>query len=419
MFALNRFHLLFFLYCAVLALFTWFSYSLTAPNLVLTAWSPYWRFQTWMWETFFNNRVLLTQVYGVVVTVLVAIYLGLLKSISSEDFTSKSTRYLLLILGLPISILFLSSTALSYDVFNYIFNAKMVAVYDTNPHQHVALEFAQDPWIRFMHNTHTAAPYGYGWTGLSLVPYLLGLGKFFPTWLLFKAFSLLSLWITFFSLRWLLNRKHTFGLAVLFLNPLLLIEVISSAHNDLWMLWPAILAVGIIARKKSLPLGTLVLAALLLAFSISIKLATIVLIPLWLALVLSKIGPKLPFTDELQKYWPVAASMLLFIPLFTTRSQQFHPWYLLWPLVWLPLIVAIPAATAKDGLSQLLKNVSIGWIFIVIALSVTSLYRYVPYLLAGYHSDTTLMEQKLITWSGVGLGVVAFLLFKLFSRSKK
>jgi hypothetical protein len=36
--------------------YAWFSYALTAPNLILSQWALYWQFQQYMWETYFNNR---------------------------------------------------------------------------------------------------------------------------------------------------------------------------------------------------------------------------------------------------------------------------------------------------------------------------------------------------------------------------
>lgn len=178
---LNRkFYFLFFLYFIGIVFFSVFSYSLTDPNLVLINNSIYWRFQQFMWQTFFVNSQLQTSIFIGLFIYLFSCYLFLLKYLIKLSFK----EHILLCIIVSVPLLF-SYNALSHDVFNYIFNAKMVAVYHTNPHTHVALDFPHDEWIRFMHNTHTAAPYGYVWTLISLLPFLLGSGKFILTFFSF------------------------------------------------------------------------------------------------------------------------------------------------------------------------------------------------------------------------------------------
>lgn len=398
------------------AVYIWFSYSLTAPNLVLSGSAPFWKFQTWMWKTFFNNRELLGNVYLAIITWQVANYLGLL-------FLTIKKRLpvpWLMWLGGLIALL-LANNALSYDVFNYIFNAKMVAVYQVNPHVRVALDFADDPWTRFMHNTHTTAPYGYGWTALSLVPFWLGLERFTLTWLLFRAWSLLSIGLTWLSLEWcirlLRSKRGGKSLAdawqryrlVLWLSPLLLIEIITNSHNDLWMMAPALASLGLAAARPAKKWWWMVLLSfVLLVASASIKYASLVLLPLWLALwtqELWKRWPRLSSWSRLLDWsWPWIASLAFFAPLLTTRSQQFHPWYLTWVLVWWPLSWSLAAShwnRIKGGWLWLLQT----WWLIVLCLSITSLLRYAPYLYAGEFKLGVLLHQKQITWSGVGLGL--------------
>lgn len=406
---------LFVLYIILLGLFTVFSFSLTAPNLVLTTWNPYWQFQTWMWETFFNNRPLLAYTYIFLISALFCVYILLLLSLK------KTTRFILpkFIWILPFIIIFFSSTALSYDIFNYIFNAKMVAIYHADPHVKVALDFASDPWVRFMHNTHTPAPYAYGWTVLSLLPFSIGLGKFLTTWIAFKLFAVLSLLLTYASLWWVTQREKPsqLSLFILFFNPLLLIEIFSSAHNDLWMLWPVILSMGLLVKKTrlGLPLGIL-FSLLFLALSISIKFATLVVLPIWLLLLISKTKIQLPFIKLTQRYWPLLCSIALFIPLLTARSQQFHPWYLLWSLVWVPLIIEIPSNPQAHGIERICGLLQRIWPVTLIVFSLTSLLRYVPYLLEGEYSSEILLHQKIITWSAV---VISGILLVTFSKIKK
>lgn len=301
----------------------------------------------------------------------------------------------------------------------------MVAFYQVNPHIQTALDFARDDWTRFMHNVHTPAPYGYGWTIFSVLPYLLGFNKFFLSWMIFRLLSLSSIGLLFLCLRWLaLKLKlsvRLYQLAFLFLNPLFLIEIISNSHNDLWMLLPAMLSLGLVSTTRSTRLSpkTTLISITLMALSISIKLATVILIPVWLVLfaknnlLLNKINQtKLPsllktslvwlsggLSKLLNLWWPLAASLLMFLPLMTARSKQFLPWYLVWALVWLPLIRWKP------------------WKYLLLIFSISSLFRYLPWMLAGNFDGDVITHQKLITWLIPAAIFFIWLLKKSFQKS--
>lgn len=393
-------------YFVVLSLYALWSYSLTDPNLVLSSWPPYWNFQQWMWQTFFSNPQLLTYSYiGLIIAALIGWYKAA-QSLPAQTSYKKVLCYALL-LSFP---LWFSYNALSHDVFNYIFNAKMVVVYQEDPHVSVALNHPDDLWTRFMHNTHTPAPYGYGWTAFSLFPYMIGMGKFLFTWLVFRGMNVVALCLVFALLiklaRSLYIKTTPKDFALLFFHPLLLIEVISNSHNDLWMLIPALASLLLVLTPQVKKSGWKVfLSLLLLLLSISTKMATIVLLPIWLIIVWHGLNTQLKWLHflprQLKRWVDVVimltienlgfiASVLLFFPLFSSRSQLFHPWYLLWAFSWLPLI-----------------RVS-WWKAILLAFSVSSLFRYVPWIFAGGFEGNVLLQQQAVTWLGavVGLGLV-------------
>lgn len=408
------------IYMAGFELYGWFSYSLTDPNLVLSSWSPYWQFQTWMWQTFFTNSTLLSQTYALLISALLGWWGWLLWQHRSNTLklTPGTKHRVLVAVGLLCLPLLFSYNALSHDVFNYLFNAKMVVEFQANPHVQVALDFAEDDWTRFMRNTHTPAPYGYGWTALSLAPYLLGFGKFITTWISFRLASILSLFGLVIVSWWLLRKLNravpSWALIATFFNPLLLIEIVSNSHNDLWMMVPAIAACGLLlpTNQKKVKFWQILVSAGFLGLSISTKLATLVLVPLWLALL---IFPKEPL---LKKWWPLAASWALFVPLLTLRSQQFHPWYLTWLLVWIPVYTVsaqqtlasfsgqvVPPRLSKQ-LDQGLQRAAKIWTWGLLALTASSLYRYLPWLLAGGFNGPVLLHQKLITWIPFGCALI-------------
>lgn len=387
------------IYFLLLVLYSFFTYGLTAPNLLLLNQDWFIKWQFWMWEQIFNQRDLAVKLYVNLIIALFFIYLIILKKYSKQIFDfahAKQIKKTLIIFLLIISPLVLSFNALSYDVFNYIFNAKMVLVYQANPHQKTALDFSNDLWTRFMHNTHTPAPYGYGWTIFSLIPYALSQNKFLISWFVFRLLSVGSIILLFFTLLGF-KKKFNWHLAALFLNPLFLIEIISNSHNDLWMMVPALASLLIIQQLKKFNCLKIFLSMGLLAFSISTKLATVILAPIWLFLLIKqlKLKPKLPkILDQLwlliEKKWTLISSILLILPLFTMRSQQFLPWYLIWSLVWLPLIKTK------------------WWINTLLIFSFTSLMRYAPWIKFNEFSPAIINQQKLITWL-LPLGYLLFI----------
>lgn len=384
-------------YLAVLAYILW-SYSLTDPNLVLTSFQPYWQAQQWLWQHVWQQPLVLSLSYIVIILLWFASYFGLFAHQSSDAKKHVPSFSWTTVVLVSIGLVF-AHNALSHDIFNYIFNAKMVVHYRVDPHVHTALEFPNDLWTRFMHNTHTPAPYGYGWTALSLLPFTISQFSFTLSWLVFKLFNLIALWLLWQSIV-ALNKRALFvtsselnrGLLVVFANPLFLIEVLGNGHNDLWMMVPTLTAFMVMLQFQHDKKPWQFMASLLLfIFSLTTKLATLTLAPILLLIaclpLLARILPYVPKKQQLSRYvawfknnWPLLASIFLFIPLVTDRSQQFHPWYLIWALVWLPLI----------------RNT--GWKKLMIVFSISSMLRYIPWLLAGGYSPQVLLQQKIITW---------------------
>ncbi len=391
--------------------YAWFSYALTAPNLVLSSWTPYWQWQLWMWKTFFNNRELLVQAY---VLIMANIWLSFgcwLIAGRAWLRTAFATRQGWLLALVILAPMLIAMNALSYDAFNYMFNAKMVMVYQANPHVKVALDFADDPWVRFMHNVHTPAPYGYTWTVMSLIPYSFGLGKLLLTWLSFRLWSVLSWMLLGVVLQWLMQRKNLDGWWwwVVMLNPFVLIEIIGTHHNDLWMMMPAVLSLGIISEVRKLkPRIWWILASLpLLAFSASIKLATILLVPIYIGIFFNTYVVKISAHVQrfITDYWPVAAACLLFVPLLSSRSQQFHPWYWSWVLVWIPLF------PANSMLARWLRTTILLGSFVGFA-------RYIPYLLANNFEGAVFAHQLQITWYGLAGAAILGLIWAIWQQTR-
>lgn len=438
---------LFLLYVLFILFYSLWTYTQTDPNLLLLNWQPYINFQNWMWQV--NDQFVTISYVAILVGLFMTYWLILreikdkkskIKNIFFESLTkifpsfltnhkSQTTNHLQFFVPILV-ILLVSYNALSHDIFNYIFNARMVLKYGADPHVRTALEFAsQDDWVRFMHNIHTPAPYWYGWTAISLLPYLLGLGKFLTTWLAFKLFSAIGL-VLLLIVQWKLVEKLQLGKEGKFwflafvLNPLVLIELVSNGHNDAWMMVGGLGSLLIISQitsedpstslrtrllmpKRKLTLILLSLALLL--FSMSIKIATVVLIPIWFLILVQSSKFKVQnwrlkflhpwMIEKIEYYLYDLSSLLLFLPLLTSRSQQFHPWYLVWSLSFLPFM------KIKE------------WRNALLILSISSMFRYVPWLANGgfEFTDQIQIQQKLITW----LPVIGYIFFKIYRKVLK
>lgn len=384
-------------YFFLFVVFAIFSFVLTDPNLTLLNLNFFVSLQTYLWQHVLPLQNFRTIFYGVLITLIFINYLLILKNWYGLKLDVRQNFWkFLIIVSLP---LIFSYNALSHDLFNYIFNAKMIIEYGANPHVQTTINFPNDPMLRFMNNIHTPAPYGYGWTTLSLLPYLAGLGKFLSTFIIFKLFAFLSLILALLISEKFWRKANYFKLALFFLNPLLLIEILSSAHNDLWMLAPALLAVYLATNLQKKKFFKIILIAVLLAVSISIKFATIVLLPLIIYLALkNRLGRlgKFPTYDLM--------ALTMFAPLLTERSKQFLPWYLLWSLIFLPLIK-----------NKFLRN-------LLIVFSFSSLLRYLPWMYylpwMSFHLDSSSLEslQKAITWLIPSFYLLLSATFFLFNR---
>ncbi len=389
------------LYVLALGALSWLSYSFVDPNLTLLnqPWFISWQAQRWQLA---SDPVRLGLWFLVLTTAVFFGYLGVLAWIK-RGVRLRALPLWLVSAGI---ILLLGHNAYSYDIFNYLFNAKMVVLYHVNPHVQVALNFPTDEWLRFMHNVHTPAPYGYGWTLLSLVPFSLGLGKFLSAYLAMKLFMALGLAVyLFFVWKLLLLEKAkdaSFRWAQLAFHPLLLVETLMNGHNDVWMMWPALAALYFLRRPRQSiqSIQSIIFGALGLAFSIFTKFATVLLLPVAVI--------ELPFLKKVRpfswwrEHWSEFSALVLLAPLITSRSQQFHPWYLIWSLSFLPFI---KWRWLRSGL---------------MGLSISSLYRYWPWILERFgYTPQVELNMRFITWSGWLVGLLFWLIGDFLGRHRR
>ncbi len=344
-----------------------YSYTQVDLNLTLSANSYYQNLQKILTQIGYFNRPFSSLIYLVLLSSLFIHYLFFLKTIR-RNLIKKS--YLIKLIAFSVVILFFAYPAFSHDIFNYIFDARIIGQYGLNPYEYKALDFPDDTWTRFMRWTHRTYPYGPLWIVLTLPFYFIGFGKFVFTLLSFKLlFTLSFVGVSFFIYKIMtaINKNQAlFSLAWFALNPLVLIESLVSPHNEIVMLLFILLSLYLVLQKKFVS-GVISMVA-----SGGIKFLSWTYIPV---LFLIKKN-----STQIEKYIKIliALTAILLIPVVLQR--EIYPWYLI-------PIIGLAALLTK---SHLLKAMIMG-------LCLGTLLRYVPYLYTGEYSKYLSMWQNVLT----------------------
>ena len=293
-------------------------------------------------------------------------------------------------------ILAFSYNAFSYDLFNYIFDAKIITYYHQNPYLHKALDFPGDPMLSFMHWTHRVYPYGPIWLVLTVPLSFLGFQFFLPTFFLFKLLMAVSFLGCLYFIGKIFQKiapeREVLGLVFFGLQPLILIESLVSAHLDIVMMFFALWALYFLLNKRY------IFSFLLLFVSIGIKFATIFLLPVFIAIfVLQKIHKKISW----DAIWFSSFLLMIATVVFASLRTNFQPWYLIEIFVFAVFIgyryyIFIPS----------------------VIISAFALFTYIPYLFEGNWNNP--IPQLLNTSYIVSyiLSIVAVVGYYFFKKKK-
>jgi hypothetical protein len=267
------------------------------------------------------NRPLSALLFILIIIFLLIFYLSFLIMAHKKQIDKKTLWKLIIPTAI---ILGLSYNAFSYDLFNYIFDAKILTHYHQNPYLHKALDFSSDPMLSFMHWTHRTYPYGPLWLALTAPLSFLGANLFIPTFFLFKVLMAASFLGTAYYIGKILQKispSHVLlGVAFFSLNPLVIIESLVSAHLDIVMIFFATFALYKLLNKKY------ILSFILLAISIGIKFMTAALIPIFILIIILQQKNKKMHWDFI-----ILLSLLLMTTtvIYASHLSNFQPWYLL------------------------------------------------------------------------------------------
>jgi hypothetical protein len=342
---------------AVIGLFL-YSFTQVDLSLTLSRWSIWQAIQKYFQHIGYFQRPLSSGLFTGIVLLLFFFYLMILRAVHKGIISKKTIWFLIISTAV---ILTFSYNAFSYDLFNYIFDAKIVTFYHQNPYLHKALDYTSDPMLSFMHWTHRLYPYGPVWLGLTVPLSFIGIQIFLPTFFLFKILISLSFLGTAFYVGKILQKfspkDELFGIAFFALNPLVIIEGLVSAHNDMSMMFFAMAALYLLINIKH------VRSIILLILSIGVKFATAFLLPVY-AYIAYLQRKKMTINWE---FLFIVMTGFMVIPIIVAAYRTtFQPWYLLDILPFAALIskkyyVLIPS----------------------VIISLISLFEYLPFLYSG------------------------------------
>lgn len=223
----------------------------------------------------------------------------------------------------------LSYPALSHDLFNYIFDARIVTHYHANPYLHKALDFPADHMLRFMHWVHRTYPYGPTYLLISLIPSALGLGIFSLTFFLFKGMHV----VLFVVAGWLLYKMNRKASLIFMTSPLIIIEGLINSHNDFIALALGIIGIYLLQNKRT------IFALFIFITSGLVKFIALPITVLIVSETTMKRVTKLSWTNYFLKNiqtWHIALAGILTLLAYLISRQEIQPWYFLNLLIFLP-----------------------------------------------------------------------------------
>lgn len=367
-----------------------YSYTQVDLNLTLSELSIWQVIQKSFQQIGWFARPLSTAIYITLLLLLSIFYIFILKLVQKNNITIRQFWQLVI----PVSVILLFSyNAFSYDLFNYMFDARIVTYHNLNPYEYKALDFPKDPWIHFMRWTHRTYPYGPVWLWLTVPLSFIGMQVFLPTMFLFKGLMVLGYLASVYFI-WKIAQKVSaqnslFAAAFFAFHPLVLIEGLVSAHHDIVMMGLALASLYYLLEKKY------IVAFFLLALSAGLKFATAFLVPIFLFVLYLQFSIK-----EVHYRNIFLAATIFMVPavIFSILRTELQPWYFLWVL---PFVALTRSLWLMSG---------------VAVFSIGLLFHYTPFIYTG-NWDPPIPTIKL--WISLAAGLTGVILASISLVGKK
>lgn len=241
------------------------------------------------------------------------IYLLTFRLLKKEPASPKLVRVIVLFSLLFSIILLLLPSIGSADIFNYIFRARVFTVYGENPYLVTTENFPQDIFNHFSPKEWNYLPMQYGplWAGISIGFSTLAKDSFFWNQFLYKLLALvINLGMIYFIGKILSLTSPDYKITGLFLyawNPFILFEVINNAHNDIFLIFLAIVALYLLLKKRHL------WSLIFLLLSVLIKYISLLLFPFFIIFIFKEMINK---RERIKFFVKAAFALALIVFLF-------------------------------------------------------------------------------------------------------
>ncbi|HSX40466.1 MAG TPA: hypothetical protein VLF68_02535 [Candidatus Saccharimonadales bacterium] len=363
------------IYPLFLLLFAIFSFAFVDQNLIYLK-----RFYSGF---ALDQSIITSLIYAGFIAAFFSFYFFILHLIRKNKTSVAQTKKLI---GASVLLLFSYPAMLSYDIFNYIATAKVLFFYHENPYVVMPIAFAGDRLLLFTRAANKIALYGPTWIFLSGVPFFAGLGNFLLTLFAFKL-TVFLFYIAACVLLWKMT-KNLFALSLFALNPLVIIETLVSGHNDIVVMFFALLSFYFLQKKK------LWLAVIIFVAGILIKYSTVFLIPVFVYL-LWKTFRKKQIDWEKIFYFSFLSMLLIFLLSFV--REEIYSWYAIWFLVFIPFLTH----------RKIIVTLSL-------VLTFGLLLGYIPYMIRQTYEPPTLLLKTALTFTPAVLTGM-YLLYKKYA----
>lgn len=342
----------------------WFSYGFLDPNLSLSSNPLFTYFQSPISYLVYHNRPIATTVF---LAIVLSLFLCFAVFFRFGEKIFIQWKRLLLVLIASSAILIFSYPALTYDLFNYITTAKVTFTYHENPYLVMPIEIPNEPYLAFTRAANKVALYGPVWILITAIPYFFGGGNIWGTIIAFKLLNaFVYICFSYFIYKVTKNIRNVIFFAF---NPLIVIEILVSGHNDLSMM---ILALGGLYVWKKDRLSQKAGGMVLFILSWFVKGSTLVLLPL--------VFMKKMSWDRLLLTAYCLLSLVLFV--VAPLREELYPWYAVWLI-------------AVASLMELKKQTFIAGFSVVLSFALE--LRHLPYMWMGYYEGPGPILRALFT----------------------
>ena len=235
--------------------------------------------------------------------------------VKEEKNIFDNKKHIVIFIAIIAFIFMLILPYLSSDIYYYIGDSWVCSKYHENPY-YTSVKDLQDSGINdeILNNTGywkaTTSVYGPVWNIIAILLVSLSFGNITVALFVFKISALIIHLINCLIIRKI--TKSNKYMLLYGLNPLVLIELISNVHNDIYLIFLLLVSLYYLIKKKNI-----YLTLLFLILSVALKYSTVLIIPFVLIYCFKeKTIPKRILHCSISGVLIIAAAILLYMPFY-------------------------------------------------------------------------------------------------------